>query len=584
VARRPDLVTDAVLHEIAGLRSDQRAAVTASIADDADREAVIGGIDSLINEIERGEGSLCFQLAMASDVSLEFDLERRWLALGVLLDDPECLHQVAMRAVRDEELERAGALLERAVELEYALSFGLLALLVLQVDEDIDRAMALAEDGASRGDYHSMMFLGDAASAEGDFEHAIDWYERGALLGYEPAQMALYREIEERGERLGNPAQGAIPWDVRYDNPGLWIADKAAQMLQVDEEWTVQENDGWSWWPSPLRTRVEVSRTFAPEGLELFSIQAETQVVRGVEESDAAYETLNDLAKSLPLFAPIYDPSAQSIVLRSSYATNLFKRDIGWWFRSVLAETLIIQSYTALGCASLLTEQLDCEIDVSSPPGMPVRGELDDILNIIEQVQEAGAKSSAYERIGLPLFAMRHSNPSLPPEDIQAELEALRPEATWEPSDDERSYVYPLCVDPDVSLLVTTALPNATVGSGATLMYIGDVPRADGESGVRLAARLNLSETSSPRPWHFVGAWLWADDMGLTYRTHVPSSFAPFGTPLASFSWTFTRRLCWLVENLLSIDDSSRHQILGRIAEVTGRQGRDGHAASFGEE
>jgi hypothetical protein len=584
VARRPDLVTDAVLHEIARLRSDQRAAITASISHDADREAAIDGVESLIDEIEIGEGSLCFQLANVSDAGLRFDLERRWLELGVALDAPECLHQVAMRAAREGESERARGLFERAIELEYPLSFGLLALLMLQDDEDADRAMGLARDGAELGDYHSMMLLGDAASASGDFEGAIDWYERGALLGYESAQMALYRELEAKLEREGHPPQGSLPWAIRYDNPGLWIADKAAQVLQVDDEWTVQDNDGWSWWPSPLCTRVEVSRTVAPEGRELFSIQAETDVVRGVEESEVLYEALNDLAKSLPLMAPVYDPDAKSIVLRSSYATHLCKRDIGWWFRSVLAETLIIQSYTALGCASLLSEQLGCEIAVSSPPGMPIRGELDDILTIIEQVQEAGSKPSAYERIELPRFALSHADPSRPLADIAAELEDLRPASTWEPGDDERTYVYPLCGDPDVAVLVTTALPNATVGSGATLMYMGDLPVVAGDGGTRLAARLNLAETMNPRPWHFLGTWLWADDMGLTYRTHVPSSFAPFGTSLESFSWVFTRRLYWLVERLPAIDEALRLEIFGRIAEITASYSRNQSAGHFGDE
>jgi hypothetical protein len=68
---------------------------------------------------------------------------------------------------------------------------------------------------------------------------------------------------------------------------GLRIVDQAGYALTLDEEWSVRDERGFTWWGKDFAQRVWSEPGFDDDGFELFRLHAQTDLLRDFEASPA---------------------------------------------------------------------------------------------------------------------------------------------------------------------------------------------------------------------------------------------------------------------------------------------------------
>jgi len=92
---------------------------------------------------------------------------------------------------------------------------------------------------------------------------------------------------------LGNErARGGAEVKAELE-PGLAVVRYLYDNSRVDSEWSVLEERGFTWWADDLAQRVWAEPGFDDDGIEIFRVFAQTDLVRGVEDVAGAMQAID---------------------------------------------------------------------------------------------------------------------------------------------------------------------------------------------------------------------------------------------------------------------------------------------------
>ena len=280
------------------------------------------------------------------------------------------------------------------------------------------------------------------------------------------------------------------------------------KLWHVDDEWSVDEGRGFSWWGQDYRQRIWSEPGFVDEGIEIFRLHAQTDFVRHVDLPDG--ELLGRLS-AINMFASIatmvFDPTRKAIRLHSSMFVH---EGTTSWVPHTFATAAIIQPIEAQIRARKFAEVLGGEPDVSSHPVSGIRSEMDDMLNVIEHVYAPqGKKEPPWTNSGEFELTAAHFNNSN--DHSMADKGGLTAEFAW---------------GENLNFKMSSVLdqPHPQLGNGVlTRLHLPLF--LDSKASAKIANNLNLLEVKSLTRHHLLGGWC-AAPVG-RYHTPVFVSFIP---------------------------------------------------------
>jgi hypothetical protein len=283
--------------------------------------------------------------------------------------------------------------------------------------------------------------------------------------------------------------------------------------LGIDDEWSVAEDRGFTWWGGPLAQRVWADPCFDDDGITLSRVHVRTDLVTGVPDDD---ERIAELLPALSL-------ASMSGLIRGGedgstlqLASSVYVHDqTEQANRLVVGMAAALQAAEAYRFAPAVAELVSGTPAASHPPGRPTRAEPDEMLGVIENlIYPAGLAMSLYTG---PEFA-----------EMADQLNAGGFLATAD--HDGLTAEFPFG-DFTLLLKLDTADPHPVLGCGLharlTLPMLGG--EQDGPGGMRVALGLNAQEVADPTHTHFLGSWR-PCPRGFTYAAFYPN-FLSQGRP-----------------------------------------------------
>jgi hypothetical protein len=336
-----------------------------------------------------------------------------------------------------------------------------------------------------------------------------------------------------------------VDWDTTHD-PGLQVVEFAYRTMGIDDEWSIREPRGFTWWGHRLAQRVWAEPARTSEGFEVYRVHAETALLRDVGDHENLSESLAVLNQFASLNAYVWNPAARRLFLRCS--VNVHTENVPW-LRKIFGAAVGIQAADAhikVGLAKMLGG----EPDFSTHPRNGPREEPDDMLRIIEVVAKDGEDESPFAAAEFASVAQElgaHKILAFGGEDGEPALSAEFPFYDNRPA---------IMTDrAGTALLIASAQERHTqLGSGVLLRLI--LPQRDGSRDLgqlaELAHELNRAEAREWAASHFLGAWCAHSKQpvsGISFVTFVPGGVHAPGL-LRTFILNCGLRARWAKEYL----------------------------------
>lgn len=178
-------------------------------------------------------------------------------------------------------------------------------------------------------------------------------------------------------------------------DPGRTVVDHIYSTLQIDAQWSVRGERGFTWWGKDYAQRVWAEPPFVEDGLVVSRLHARTDVVRGFSASREKLTMLASLNKLASLNAFVWDAQQPD---RVALAAGMYVHDQNLaMVQRLFSFAVAMQAADAHRNASVLAFILGAECDVSAHPGSGLRTEADDMLKIVERgVLPEGRKESRW--------------------------------------------------------------------------------------------------------------------------------------------------------------------------------------------
>jgi len=164
-----------------------------------------------------------------------------------------------------------------------------------------------------------------------------------------------------------------------------WLFD---EQLQVDEEWAVRTDRGFTWWPDGQAQTIEVIEE-AADGADsrktpsvLLSVR--TEFLSGLELTDQAAVTINSsLLSTATLCGPVYDPAKKTLELSSLVRVH---EETTPFLRRAVSLACLLQIEEARMRAPELAERLGARPTVSGHPTHGLRQAPDELARALPGV------------------------------------------------------------------------------------------------------------------------------------------------------------------------------------------------------
>jgi hypothetical protein len=358
---------------------------------------------------------------------------------------------------------------------------------------------------------------------------------------------------------------------------GLDVVRFVYQMMQIEAEWAVWSDRGFTWWASSLAQHVWAEPCFEEEGFTVARVHVRTDLLNNFADTDARLLQLMELSYFATLGGLVRHPEEpSSIQLASSiYAHS----DTADWLQQVLGWVAAIQNAEAHAVAVDLAKSTGARLAVSKHPSSGARLVPDDLLNLIRaRVVPDGQHPSLYAGEDLLDTLAFFQNP--PCVLATGSDNALRAEF---PFGDFTSL-----------LQMETRAENPWLGNGllALLSVPGTECGKENVEAARLALELNEEEVSSLTRAHFLGSWC-PGNQALTFASFLPNAMRlAGGLPKVLVGTAMTSRAAWVATEVFRVgfdyhqatsSMSARVESLARRAEEQAGKGkaeRAGHKSA----
>ena len=324
---------------------------------------------------------------------------------------------------------------------------------------------------------------------------------------------------------LGNdrPAGGA---EIKTElEPGLAVVRYLYDNSRVDARWSVLQERGYTWWADGLAQRVWAEPAFDDDGIEIYRLFVETDLVRGMPVTEAASRAVDELNGLSAGSILVFDEDEATI--RSVASMWAHEQSLEWIARS-LSVIGAAQVAMAQGQATTLVPMLGGEMALSSHPESGIRPQLDEMLGVLELLRMNGREGSLWAG-----------------DEMTLTLEQMQPvPAVILATGDETGVTMEVPFGGETALIqLDTTWEHPDLGSG--LVSRLSLPR----EGTRpaWAAQQNRREVHSLTRSHLVGGWV-ADSPFPTFRAFSPNILARTGFAAVNVALSMIGRARWMAE------------------------------------
>jgi hypothetical protein len=167
------------------------------------------------------------------------------------------------------------------------------------------------------------------------------------------------------------------------DDVGLRLVDSLYEQLQIDDEWAVRRERGFTWWSYRLAQHVEVSPPVWSGDRHVCAVRIWTEIVRDVDTATGPAAVLGRLNAYALLSALVWDEADASI---TEWSTAVVHDENVDWLSKVLATAAVWQNSSAHSRAHPLATLSGGMPAVSEHPSSGERPEMDGMLGVPDEV------------------------------------------------------------------------------------------------------------------------------------------------------------------------------------------------------
>ena len=269
-------------------------------------------------------------------------------------------------------------------------------------------------------------------------------------------------------------------------DPGLEAVVSIFKSLSIDDEWSTWDDRGFTWWPHEYAQRVWSEAAFDDDGVVVYRIRIETDVLSDATLDATALKQLDILNGLAVTSALVVSPEHRTI--RSAAAAWVHDGNVDWLSR-LLASVAALQAAHGQSHGELMAKTIGGAPHNSSHPTTGPRSRPDDMLGIMSVVAAFAREPSTWTG---PLLASTV-------DWFQAASNVVL--ATG----DETALTAELPFGRSTSLLtVHTHQAHPAIGHGMFIRSQFAIAGVD----AAWAAEMNRRELESTARTHFLGSWV----------------------------------------------------------------------------
>jgi len=311
----------------------------------------------------------------------------------------------------------------------------------------------------------------------------------------------------------------------QQEDLGRQVLEYVYKTMAIDEQWSVREPLGFTWWAHRLAQRIwaePLTDSSDPPGVQVY---AETAFLRNVPHTSSIEAKVDILNKYASLNAFIWNPTSNRISVRCS--AGISSDSVGWMRPFFSAAVAIQRSDAHVKAVNALNDVVGGEIDTSAHPQHGPRKDMDDMLNVIEEMfAPLGRKPSPFRKSDFEEAARMEPNPSVLSNAGESGLTA---EFLY--YDGEKfvllshlSHLFPHLFrrqKPKTALLtIDSSVAHPQLGSGA-FWKLTLPAEFSHERSIQVAADLNRAESRAETDPYLYSFGAWCSDPNLNAVSHV---------------------------------------------------------------
>jgi hypothetical protein len=352
--------------------------------------------------------------------------------------------------------------------------------------------------------------IANALAAASDRRDAAD--TMGPRQGFVEAG-TLAETNEDRGPETETAVTRA-GFDIGPD-----VLDFLFAAMKIDGAWSVREPRSFTWWGHRLAQRIWAEPVRTSHDHHIVRIHAETAVIRDVPDGREMRVGLAAMNVFMHLGALTWSSETRRISLHSAACFHAGNRQ---WLQPLFLAAVGLQAADAHIKADGLARLLGGEPDVSAHPTSGVRGEPDDILNVIASLfAPRGADASPWTEADFKAAADMKPRPW-----VLANGDATGLTAEFPFSGDMPAIAAGRAETTLLTASSTERHPQLGSGLHLRLQLPFNLPK---DQGSEVAFALNLLEAAETTNTHTLGAWCLGPVLPGRTDTHsvIFASFVP---------------------------------------------------------
>lgn len=298
---------------------------------------------------------------------------------------------------------------------------------------------------------------------------------------------------------------------------GLELVREIRERMEIDDEWSCSDPDGFRWWGYNLMQRVWAEPPHDSFGTKAQCVHAGTTILENVPDTEETRLVLSTLNTHADMSALVYSPDASTVSLHSTvYVHN----DSLGWLTKLFGHAVALQAAKSSKSAEAFQQAFGGEIASSSHPTSGPRQTPDDMLDVIEEMYlPTGAEPCRYTTADFEQALQFSPRPWVL---ASGGKDGLVAEFAF--SSDKPAMLASVLNEPiGTAMLQALVHTHPQLGSGLLLLLRLPCGFEEGEE-MRLAQQLNEAESREWAATHFLGAWCMAPSGGLTFVSFLPSA------------------------------------------------------------
>jgi len=159
---------------------------------------------------------------------------------------------------------------------------------------------------------------------------------------------------------------------------GLASVERVFREMAIDEEWSVREARGFTWWGAWVRERVWADKAVRADGETLSHVRARTPAYRDQPDEPATYAQVGAMNDWPGLSACVYDPEDRTVSARCG--AFIYDQVAGWLGHFFVSAVALQASIAWLQVPEMANGRA---LDDESHPTSGPRRDPDDMLNLV---------------------------------------------------------------------------------------------------------------------------------------------------------------------------------------------------------